>query len=118
MMVQTAPQDEPHFVLTMAEHTEMCGQMARAFGNGSFEPLDPFALVTYIVSNHDRGWDSYDANPGLDPDTRLPYIMARTPAVDAVKTNIGSPDSTKRIIPIAGCCPACTASASIMGVTA
>ena len=33
MMTQTAPEGEPHFVITMAEHTEMCGQLARAFGN-------------------------------------------------------------------------------------
>ena len=33
MMTQTAPDGDPHFVITMAEHTEMCGQLARAFGN-------------------------------------------------------------------------------------
>ena len=33
MISQTAPEGEPHFVLTMAEHTEMCGQMARAGGS-------------------------------------------------------------------------------------
>ena len=41
MMTQTAPEGEPHFVITMAEHTEMCGQLARAFGNDRFERLDP-----------------------------------------------------------------------------
>jgi hypothetical protein len=92
MISQTAPEGEPHFVLTMADHTEMCGQMARAFGNDRFEPLSPFDEVVYIVENHDRGWEAYDANPGLDPATGVPYIMARTPAPDAVKTNRGSPD--------------------------
>lgn len=92
MMTQTAPEGEPHFVLTMAEHTEMCAQMARAFGNDRFERPDPFVEVVSTVANHDRGWDAYDANPGLDPATRLPYIMARTPTPDAVKTNRGSPD--------------------------
>lgn len=92
MISQTAPQGEPHFVLTMADHTRMCGQMARAFGNDRFERLSPFEEVVYVVENHDRGWDAYDANPGLDPDTGVPYIMARTPTPDAVKTNRGSPD--------------------------
>jgi hypothetical protein len=32
MISRTAPEGEPHFVLTMADHTAMCGQMARAFG--------------------------------------------------------------------------------------
>ncbi|HMA71020.1 MAG TPA: DUF3891 family protein [Xanthobacteraceae bacterium] len=92
MISQTAPEGEPHFVLTMADHTDMCGQMARAFGNERFEPSAPFDEVVYIVENHDRGWDGYDSNPGIDPITRVPYIMARTPIPDAVKTNRGSPD--------------------------
>src|SRR6516165_2552771 len=102
MISQTAPEGEPHFVLTMAEHTEMCGQMARAFGNDRFEPPAPFDEVVYIVENHDRGWDPYDANPGLDPATRVPYIMARTPTPDAVKTNRGSPDFNEAHHPYCG----------------
>jgi hypothetical protein len=102
MMTQTAPEGEPHFVLTMADHTEMCAQMARAFGNDRFEAPRPFAEVVFIVENHDRGWDAYDANPGLDPTTHLPYIMARTPAPDAVKTNQGSPDFNEAHHPYCG----------------
>ena len=92
MMTQTAPEGEPHFVNTMLAHTQMCGQMARAFGNDRFERPQPFDEVIYVVENHDRGWDHYDANPGIDPATRLPYIMVRTPTPDLVKTNRGSPD--------------------------
>jgi len=102
MMTQTAPEGEPHFVNTMREHTAMCGQMARAFGNDRFEPPAPFAEVVHLVENHDRGWDDYDRNPGLDPATRLPYIMARTPAPDAVKTNRGSPDFNEAYHPYCG----------------
>jgi hypothetical protein len=102
MISQTAPQGEPHFVLTMADHTEMCGQMARAFGNARFEALSPFDEVLYIVENHDRGWDAYDSNPGLDPTTGVPYIMARTPTPDAVKTNRGSPDFNEAHHPYCG----------------
>jgi hypothetical protein len=102
MMTQTAPEGEPHFVITMAEHTEMCGQLARAFGNDRFERLVPFEEVVYVVENHDRGWDGYDANPGLDPVTRLPYIMARTPIADVVKTNVGSPGFNEAHHPYCG----------------
>jgi hypothetical protein len=102
MISQTAPEGEPHFVLTMAEHTEMCGQMARAFGNEGFEPPSPFDEVVYMVENHDRGWDPYDSNPGLDPATGVPYIMARTPTPDAVKTNRGSPDFNETHHPYCG----------------
>jgi len=92
MIVQTALDREPHFVMTMNEHTEFCSQMVRAYGNDMFERPDPFDEIAYVVSNHDRGWDFYDADPGLDPDTRLPYTMVRTPTPFAVKTNSGSPD--------------------------
>jgi hypothetical protein len=102
MISQTAPEGEPHFVLTMANHTEMCGQMARAFGNDRFEPLSPFDEAVYVIENHDRGWDEYDRNPGLDPATGVPYIMARTPTPDAVKTNRGSPDFNEAHHPYCG----------------
>jgi hypothetical protein len=102
MMTQTAPEGEPHFVNTMLEHTAMCGQMAHAFGNDRFEPPAPFSEVVSMVENHDRGWDDYDRNPGIDPATRLPYIMARTPAPDAVKTNRGSPDFNEAHHPYCG----------------
>jgi Protein of unknown function (DUF3891) len=102
MMTQTAPEGEPHFVLTMAEHTDMCGQMARAFGNDRFERPEPFDQMVHIVSNHDRGWDPYDSNPAIDPSTRLPYIMVRTPSPDALKTNRGSPDFNEAHHPYCG----------------
>jgi hypothetical protein len=102
MMVQTAPEGEPHFVITMREHLDLCGQVGRAFGNDRFERLNPYDEVLYVVENHDRGWDDYDRNPGLDPNTRLPYLMSRTPAPDSVNTNKGSPDFNERHHPYCG----------------
>ena len=102
MMTQTAPDGEPHFVNTMLAHTHMCGQMARAFGNDRFARPDPFDEVVYVVENHDRGWDAYDRNPGIDPATHLPYIMVRTPTPDLVKTNRGSPDFNEAHRPYCG----------------
>ena len=102
MMVQTAPQGEPAFVITMKEHMDFCGQLARSFGNDRFERLDPYEEVLYAVDNHDRGWDDYDVNPGIDPNTHLPYLMSRTPAVASVKTNRGSPDFNEAHHPYCG----------------
>jgi hypothetical protein len=102
MMVQTAPEGEPHFVSTMREHMEFCGALGRAFGNDRFERLAPFAEVIYVVDNHDRGWDDYDTDPGLDPDTRLPFLMSQTPPPDAVRTNKGSPDVNEAHHPYCG----------------
>jgi hypothetical protein len=76
----------------MKEHLDLCSQLARAYGNDRFESLNPYNEMLYVVENHDRGWEDYDQNPGIDPSTGLPYLMSRTPAVESVKTNRGSPD--------------------------
>ncbi len=102
MMVQTAPEREPHFVSTMKEHLDFCGQMARAYGNDRFQALSPLKEVLYVVDNHDRGWDDYDRNPGIDPSNGLPYLMSRTPAIESVKTNRGSPDFNEAHHPYCG----------------
>ena len=102
MMVQTAPEQEPHFVITMKEHMDFCGQLARAYGNDRFQSLNPYSEMLYVVDNHDRGWDDYDQNPGIDPGTGLPYLMSRTPAVESVKTNRGSPDFNEAYHPYCG----------------
>jgi hypothetical protein len=92
MITQTAPDGEKHFVVTMIEHMDLCAQMARAYGNERFESLHPYDEVLYAVANHDRGWDDYDRQPVIDPQSGLPFIMAKTPPQDAVKTNQGSPE--------------------------
>jgi hypothetical protein len=102
MMSQTAPSGEPHFVITMREHLDMCGQMARAYGNEVFQPITPYEEVLFAVENHDRGWDEYDQNPGIDPNTQLPYIMARTPLPDSIRTNKASPDFNEAHHPYSG----------------
>lgn len=101
MMVQTAPEGELHFISTMGEHMDFCSQMARAFGNNVFQSITP-AEALYAIDNHDRGWDDYDRHPGFDANTRLPYLMAQTPADDAIKTNRDSPDHNERHHPYSG----------------
>jgi hypothetical protein len=101
MITQTAPVGEPHFVMTMAEHMEMCGQMARAFGTDAFEPIAPYDEMLYVVDNHDRGWEEYDRNPGLDDD-QLPFIMSRTPTPENMNTNKVSPDVNEAHHPYCG----------------
>jgi hypothetical protein len=86
----------------MDDHMRLCGQMVRAFGNDRFERASPFDEVAYVVENHDRGWKDYDEHPGLDPNTRLPYVMSQTPGTDALITNKGSPDFNEAHHPYCG----------------
>lgn len=102
MLCQSAPDGEAHFVSTMDDHMNLCGQLVRAFGNDLFKLPAPFDEVVYVVENHDRGWNAYDARPHLNPETRLPYIMSQTPLQDALVTNKGSPDLNEAHNPYCG----------------
>ena len=96
MIVQSAPQEEPRFVITMAQHTSFAGRIARVFGNDEFESVEPREVVLYIVDHHDAGWADLDAEGRIDPGTGLPYNLVQTPFSEIVKTSAASPDFNSR----------------------
>jgi hypothetical protein len=91
MIVQTAPNGAPRFVIPMVEHTAFAGALARAFGNDDFEPVAPREEMLYVIDHHDAGWTEYDARAPRSPKTGLPYNLVETPFADIVKTSVGSP---------------------------
>jgi hypothetical protein len=91
MIVQSARDGAPHFVIPMAEHTAFAGALARAFGNEAFEPVSPREEMLHVIDNHDAGWADYDARAPRSPKTGLPYNLVETPFADIVKTSAGSP---------------------------
>jgi len=95
MMVQSALPGEASFVSTMAEHNDLCGQFARAFGNNEFEPLDPLEEMVYVVSHHDYGWNDWDASPTLDL-AGLPSGIGGVPGREGVEANRKSPEINER----------------------
>lgn len=102
MIVQNAPAGEPHFVITMAQHTAFADAMARAFGNDRFEPLSPRDDMLFVVGHHDAGWTPVDAEPGLDPQTGLPWSLRGTPREKVLQTSYGSPDYNEKHSAYAG----------------
>jgi len=58
-----APTASWHFVNTMLAHTQMLRPEwgARVRQRPLSRGPDPFDEVVYVVENHDRGWDDYDA---------------------------------------------------------
>ena len=88
MMIQNAPPGEPRFIGLMAEHNDLCGQFARAFGNERFQRIEPYEEMLYVVSHHDRGWDERDANPILDPNAGVPFGIGGGPALDGRKIHV------------------------------
>ena len=91
MIVQSAPEGEPRFVVRMADHTAFAGRLARKFGNESFEPVEPRDVVLYIIDHHDAGWADLDAEARIDPATGLPYNLVQTPFEEIIKTSAASP---------------------------
>jgi hypothetical protein len=102
MMIQNALEGEAHFISMMAEHNDLCGQFARAFGNAEFERLDPFEEMVFVVGHHDRGWAEWDAAPDLDDKTGMPCGLTSTPIPTAIETNRKSPDFNEDRHPYCG----------------
>ena len=101
MIVQTAPEGAPRFVIRMSEHTALSDRLADAFGNDNFEAVtDPAAR--FIIANHDAGWADLDNEFRIDPDTGLPYNLTETPFDLIMGTSSRSPDINEAHDPFAG----------------
>lgn len=102
MIVQDAGPDQTYFVIKMADHTAVAGQLARAFGNERFGPLEPAGVFEDVIANHDAGWAELDARVLQDPGTGLPYHLVNTPLAEMVRTSSKSPDANQAVHPYAG----------------
>lgn len=102
MIVQTAPQGEPHFVIRQIDHAHTAGTLAVHFGNQKFAPMIPRDIMESVIRHHDQGWETVDTIPQLDPKTGLPYHLGQTPLDALLATNQGSPDYNEQYHPFAG----------------
>ncbi len=101
MIVQTSSNDS-HFVMTQVDHALASAELARAFGNAQFAPLDPAHLIQFVVAHHDDGWIDLDSRWLQDPNTGLPYHLVKTPLDKLVRTGSGSPDVNEAHHPLCG----------------
>ena len=102
MIIQTASPGTPRLAVMMHEHTALCAQFARAFGNDRFESLSPLDLMIYVIGHHDAGWTEFDRDPVTDEKTGLPYNLVETPAEHITVTSRLSPDFNERQHPYCG----------------
>jgi len=102
MIVQSAPDGEPHFVIAMHQHTAFAGALAKHFGNESFVGLEPAEPMQYIVEHHDQGWAELDKAAPQNHEDGLPYNLTATPMADIVATSAGSPVFNEAFHPFSG----------------
>jgi len=79
MVVREDPDSAAALCIPQSQHAAISGQIAAAWGNGSFEMPTPRAEVVVAASRHDDGMDDFDAEPDLDPETGLPRNFMRMP---------------------------------------
>lgn len=102
MIVQTALEGTPHFVILQTDHAQMCGLIAEAFGNDAFAKPDPYEPMLYVAVHHDDGWLPIDALVEMDPTTGLPYHLGQTPFPFLLRTSAGSPAVNEQYHPYSG----------------
>jgi hypothetical protein len=62
-----------------ASHAWLSGQLARAWGNARFGPVEPWEEVCLGAEQHDIGMTGWDLEPTWNPDTGLPHSFMEMP---------------------------------------
>src|SRR3989440_8333875 len=60
-------------------HAWLSGQLARAWGNERFGPVEPLEEVCLAAEQHDIGMAAWDAAPTLNGETGLPHSFMEMP---------------------------------------
>ncbi|HRE47774.1 MAG TPA: DUF3891 family protein [Aggregatilineales bacterium] len=102
MIVQSAAEGDPHFVIMQVDHARACGEFVGQFGNATFATPEPLDLLTYVVAHHDEGWREVDGAPQRDPETALPYNLTKTPVQRLIAIGSKSPDFNVKWHPFCG----------------
>jgi hypothetical protein len=72
---------DEHGVLAIgqASHAWLSGQLARAWGNEAFGPVEPWDEVCLAADQHDVGMAAWDLKPSYDERTGLPNSFMEMP---------------------------------------
>jgi len=85
------------YVIKLAEHLELVGQLAENFGNSEFETPQPREEFLYACRWHDMGWQDLDDNPPINSETGLPYNLVETPLPIIILTSARSPEHNEAV---------------------
>lgn len=59
-------------LVTQPDHADLSGQLARHWGNETFEKPEPYVSMIIASENHDYGWKQYDLTPRIHDDEARP----------------------------------------------
>lgn len=82
MIIRGVPHDP--IAITQPTHAWVSGQLARAWGNERFGPVEPWEEVCLGAEQHDLGWTDWERRPTLHPTTRLPSRFFELPTGEHV----------------------------------
>jgi hypothetical protein len=76
-VVEVILRQDEHGVLAIgqASHAWISGQLARAWGNARFGPVEPSEEVCLGAEQHDVGMAQWDLAPTVNPDSGLPHAF-------------------------------------------
>lgn len=66
-------------------HALVSGQLARAWGNERFGPVEPREAVCLAAEQHDVGWATRDLEALFNPDTGLPRSFMEMPLAEHLR---------------------------------
>jgi hypothetical protein len=78
MLIRPEP-DGSFLAIGQASHAWVSGQLARAWGNDEFGPVEPWEEVCLGAEQHDVGWAEWDLDPAIDPATGRPHTFISLP---------------------------------------
>ncbi len=71
--------DDAVIAIGQASHAWLSGQLARAWGNERFGPVEPYEEVCLGAEQHDVGMVEWDLAPTLDHETGRPHSFLEMP---------------------------------------
>ncbi|HEY1595928.1 MAG TPA: DUF3891 family protein [Thermoleophilaceae bacterium] len=78
MLIRPEP-DGSFLAIGQASHAWLSGQLARAWGNERFGPVEPREEVCLGAEQHDVAWAEWDLHPEIDPETGRPHTFISLP---------------------------------------
>jgi len=72
-------------VIAQPTHAWVSGQLARAWGNAVFGPVEPWEEVCLGAEQHDLGHAAWESAPTLNPATGRPYSFLELPLAEHLR---------------------------------